>query len=168
MDNSTSDFQLLAARVEKLENQNRWLKRAGLTLLLLPAAVLLMGQTGPTRTIEAQSFVLKDSAGHVRAALAMLDAHPTLRLFDAKGKIRIALDGSSESPDSGSRIWLAGEDDKSRLSLGLVGKYPFVLINDEQGFSAQLGSTPDVVGIRTGAASLIMWGKDGKVLWSAP
>jgi hypothetical protein len=127
-----------------------------------------MGQTRPTRTLDAQSFVLTDSSGIKRAELAMLNGYPSLRFLDARGKTRISLDGSSDAPNYGSRIWMAGDDEKSRLSLGLLGKYPFIMVNDAQGFSAQLGSTPDLVGIRTGAASLIMWGKQEKVLWSAP
>jgi hypothetical protein len=168
MGDSTSDLQSLTDRIEKLEGQNRLLKRGGLTLLLLPLVLIVMGQARPSDTLEAHSFVLRDSSGIKRAELVMLNAHPTLRFFDTHGRTRIALDGSSDSPDFGSRIWMAGEDEKSRLSLGLVGKYPFVLVNDTEGFSSQLGNTPDLVGIRTGAASLIMSGKNGKVLWSAP
>jgi hypothetical protein len=45
---------------------------------------------------------------------------------------------------------------------------PYILLNDGQGFSSQLGATPDLVDVRTGAATLIFWGKDRKPLWSAP
>ena len=50
---------------------------------------------------------------------------------------------------------------------------PLIVVNDPEGFSAQLGSV-DLVTPRTGeqhktsAASLVLFGKDSKVLWSAP
>ena len=122
-----------------------------------------MGQARPSRAIEAQSFVLRDSSGIKRAELAVVNGSPILRFFDAHGKTRIVLDESS-----GPRIELSGEEDRVRLSLGLIREEPHIFVNDAQGFSAQLGSTPDLVGIRTGAASLILWGKNDKVLWSAP
>ena len=62
---------------------------------------------------------------------------------------------------------------KSRVSLGLTSMGPFIVANDSEGFSAELGST-SLVTTRTGeqhkssAASLVLFGKDGKVLWSAP
>ncbi len=43
MDTSTPDLHFLAARVEKLERQNRLLRRVGLTLLLSSTAVIVLG-----------------------------------------------------------------------------------------------------------------------------
>ena len=42
METSTPSLQSLAGRVERLEEQNRWLRRAGLAVLLLAAAVGVM------------------------------------------------------------------------------------------------------------------------------
>lgn len=168
MQTSNSDLQSLAARVEKLEKQNRLLKRAGLALLLIAAALVMMGEARPTRTLEAQSFIVRDSTGIKRLELGMDNASPTLRFFDTHGKTRIDLAESSNALASGPRIELSGEQDRVRLSLGLIREQPQIIVNDAQGFSAQLGSTPDLVNVRTGAASLIMWDKDGKVLWLAP
>jgi hypothetical protein len=167
MQSSTSDVQSLTARIEKLEKQNRIYKRVGLALLLLPAAVVAMGQARPNRTLEAQTFVVRDSTGTKRIELGMDDNSPMLRFSDAHGKTHIALVESDRS-SLGPRIELSGEQDRVRLSLGLIREQPHIVVNDGQGFSAQLGSTPDLVDVRTGAASLILWDKDGKVLWLAP
>jgi hypothetical protein len=167
MQSSTSEFQYLAARIEKLEKQNRLFKRAALALLLLPAAIAVMGQVRPSRTLEAETFVVRDSTGTKRVELGMDDSSPTLRFFDARGKTRIAL-VESDRLSLGPRIELSGEQDRVRLSLGLIREQPHIVVNDGQGYSAQLGSTPDLVDVRTGAASLILWDKDGKVLWLAP
>jgi hypothetical protein len=84
MDTSNLD---LTARVEKLEKQNRVLKRAGAIVLLLPFCVLIMGQARPSRTLEAQNFILTDSNGVKRAELAVLNAGPILRFFDTNGAV---------------------------------------------------------------------------------
>jgi hypothetical protein len=63
MQSLNSDLETLSARVEKLERQNRLFKRAVLALLLLPVTLLVMGQAAPTRTLEAQAFILRGANG---------------------------------------------------------------------------------------------------------
>lgn len=81
MNDSNSEVQCLAARVEKLETQNRRLKLAGALFALSGISLLLMGakladRIEPpgvvrARTIEAQSVVLKDEDGHVYARFSL-------------------------------------------------------------------------------------------------
>ncbi|MGO9275658.1 MAG: hypothetical protein ACLQOO_36370 [Terriglobia bacterium] len=72
---------------------------------------------------------------------------PGLNLADAQGKLRAALHGSTDGPS--------------------------LQIADAAGFKVVTGST-DLQTISTGeahrtsAASAILFGKDGKILWSAP
>jgi hypothetical protein len=95
MENSTSDLKTLATRVEALEQQNRLFKRAGLVLLLLPAALLVMGQAQPGRTLEAQNFVLTDANGTKRADLTVPSGNKEgagiLRFFDSAGDVTAIL-----------------------------------------------------------------------------
>jgi hypothetical protein len=95
MQNSTSDIEYLAARVEKLERQNRLFKRAGLALLLLPAALLVMGQARPSGTIVAQGFVLTDANGIKKAELSVPSGNkegtPVLRFFNSDGEVNALL-----------------------------------------------------------------------------
>jgi hypothetical protein len=78
MQDLTSDIQSLAARVVKLEGQNRWLKRGACAALLLFGSVLVMGQARHLPdVIEAHSFVLRDSTGIKRAELTMLNGYPS-------------------------------------------------------------------------------------------
>jgi hypothetical protein len=100
MASQTPDMQALLARLEKVENQNRRLKRAGLAALLLVGSALLVGFTvqrpskpaAVTETIEAQRFVLKNARGETRAQLGLLGSEdPQLTLLDAKGKTRLLL-----------------------------------------------------------------------------
>lgn len=60
----------LTHRLDRLERENRWLKRIGGVVLVGLAAVVLMGQAGPrNRIVEAEKFVLVDKGGKVRAVL---------------------------------------------------------------------------------------------------
>lgn len=53
----------ILARLEKVESENRILKRAGLVAVLLASVVFAMAQAKPNRTIEAEEFVLRDASG---------------------------------------------------------------------------------------------------------
>jgi hypothetical protein len=227
MQNSTSDLDVLAARVETLEKQNRFFKRGGLALLCAAASLIVMGQARPNNSVEAQSYILRDASGAKRAELVLEAAtpgatpSPTLRYLDEKGaetltmsSTRLELAGQSES---GSNILLDDSKGVVRADLGLDHDQPFVLladakgisrvrafvdknqpaivlqdakaiprvglgmdrdqpsitVNDSLGSSAVLGSI-SLVTTGTGqerqspAASLYLFDKDGKVLWSAP
>ena len=86
----TPDLAAVVARLDKMERQNRRLKLAGLVLLVLAAAGLLMGQALPKRIIEAEKFLVKDRQGKVRAKLEVGEHDtPSLFLYDKEGKILI-------------------------------------------------------------------------------
>jgi hypothetical protein len=71
-------------------------------------------------------------------------------------------------------LWLFGHDGESIAgNILLDAKSGAVEVSDANGFSAEIGSN-ELVTTKTGkrsttsAASLVLSGKDGKVLWSAP
>jgi hypothetical protein len=72
---------------------------------------------------------------------------------------------------SRSGVAMSGEAGVFRINLDEGG--PSLELNDNEGYSTTLGST-DLVALtsgrkeRTAAASLVLFGKDKKVLWSAP
>jgi hypothetical protein len=66
--------ELLIERLDQLERELRWWRRAGLATFFVLAAVVTMGQLLPTaRAVEAEKFVLKDAKGKVRAVLGPED-----------------------------------------------------------------------------------------------
>ena len=69
-------------RLEKLERQNRRMKQAGAAVLVLAAAVLLMGQASPNRTVEANRFVLTDRSGNEQGVLMLKPSGPSFMLLD--------------------------------------------------------------------------------------
>lgn len=83
-----TNLQALAARVEKLEAQNRRWKLAGGLAALFGASFLLMGAKPADRiepptvrasTVEAQEFILKDENGHVYARLSLSPSAPAMK-----------------------------------------------------------------------------------------
>jgi hypothetical protein len=95
----------LRTRVEWLERQNRWLRRAGLAVVAAVSAVLLMGQAAPSHTVTANKFVLMDNQGRTRALFDVDRLGTTLTFLDASGNKQIVL-GASTDADGHPHGWL--------------------------------------------------------------
>jgi hypothetical protein len=54
MATDTPEMQAIVQRIEKLEAENRRLKRVGLAVAVLTAVVFGMAQTKPSQTVEAK------------------------------------------------------------------------------------------------------------------
>ena|SRR6267143_2737535 len=95
------DVQAILKRIDVLERQNRWLIRAGLVASLLAVAVVTMGQGRPSRTVEAEQFILRDTHGRQRLTIGTprfsgvafgMDAdEPTIWIAGSKGVDRTIL-----------------------------------------------------------------------------
>ncbi len=211
MDKHSPNLGDILGRLEKVEKENRRLKRIVAVGSLLAAVLLIMGQARPRRTIEAEKFVLKDANGSSRAQLGMDSNGPTLSLQDANGVPLVALSGGDysfltlfrtgskeqvtmsankefygmvlydeKSHRAGLAVWkgipgLTLYDEKGTERAGLVAPDggPSLKLEDQNGYSAIFGST-DLITPSTGrkemtsVASLTLFGRDKKVLWSAP
>jgi hypothetical protein len=219
---STND--LILARIERLERQNRMLKRGALAVVVSAAALFiaslgLMGQTTtPKKTpapkaakpapaapatpppvvlpanIEAQSFILKDANGRVRAELYMDGEGPSLKLLDQSGASLVSLslrDGAPGGPflllsdpqhhaglsmsvaqGEGSQLSLIGERADIQAHIGVTPDGTTMELSDKDGFTASIGSGVQAAKNgqvkKTSAASVTLFNKDRKVLWSAP
>jgi len=86
-----SDLDLLSNRVDRLQRENLRLKRIGLSVLVLIGAGLLTGQSRSTRTLEAESFVLKASDGSIRAKIDTKDSLTEFLFYNAAGQPRVAI-----------------------------------------------------------------------------
>jgi hypothetical protein len=103
----------LTTRLERLERENRRSKRTTLVILVGIAAAALVGQAArPTKSLEAEEFVLRDSRGQVRASLGTTQNSSTtvLQIHAENGKprarITVSSDGTSslEVMDAGERV----------------------------------------------------------------
>ncbi len=93
----------LDQRLDRLERENRRLKRIGALVVVGIAAVVLMGQARSSKVakvIEAEKFVLRDTSGQVGATLFTVgEGSPHLEFSDKKRNLRITLGVmSSTSP----------------------------------------------------------------------
>jgi hypothetical protein len=83
----------LIERLEDLERGSRRWKLAGLVLLLSCLVLLLAGFDYPhpnlvkARNVEAESFILRDTNGQVRARMAVGEDGPRLSFFDEHGNV---------------------------------------------------------------------------------
>jgi hypothetical protein len=90
------DYSGLLVRMARLERQNRFWKIAAVLILLITvfsrtANVGAQGDPGvmsANKTVEAGTFLLKDSAGYMREKMTVDgDRHPLLEFYDLDGKV---------------------------------------------------------------------------------
>jgi hypothetical protein len=204
---SHPEKQPLEVRIEKLERQNRLFRRGALTCMIALVSVGLMGQTkhprkaapAPTapmipEKIEAQSFILKDSNGKIRAELSMAGTGPGLKLRDENGTplITISLnDGNPQGPmmlfsdpqhdagfslsvlqGMGSQMSLVGARPDIQARIEVAPDGTSFEMSDANGFATSIGNgmqaSKGKQPKKTTAASITLYGKDRKVLWSTP
>lgn len=73
MSDQPQDVQAIVQRIDALERQNRWLKRAGLVASLSLIAIVTMGQVRTSHTVEAERFLLRGMNGTIRGELVVND-----------------------------------------------------------------------------------------------
>jgi hypothetical protein len=105
----------------------------------------------------------------VRATLGVVDGNPALTLLDKQNKERAAVDFGP----SGARLVMSDSSGEPRTLLGVSDDKAYLEMSDKQGFKTAIGSTDLITPLtgethKTSAASIVLFGKDKKVLWSAP
>lgn len=209
----TRELDALLSRVERLEKENRRLKQGAVAFLLFIVSVGLMAQTkqsapsstqrrrapapapepkGPT-ALEAQSFILKDLNGHVRAELSLTGSTPSLKFRDESGSALVTLALNSDAPggpllllsdpqhhgsvalsvlaNAGPQLSLAGERADVQVHMGVAPDGTTLELSDKDGFTTSLGNgvlPKNGQAKKTTAASIVLFGKERKVLWSVP
>jgi hypothetical protein len=142
MEPKTLNIQAVLERVERLERQNRGLKRAAALFMILVSSLILVSAAGRKgRTIEARQIALKDDQGNTRAVLEMRSAGPGLTLYDAEGdKVQALLTVLRTGPVLG----LYDADGTTRVLLGVTPKGATLSFNDAEGrLRAEMGFSAD-------------------------
>ncbi len=97
MQTPESSLETLTNRIARLETQNRRLKKTGIALLLVAAAVIAMGQAPAKKLITANEFVLQDESGTIRARMSMeMKDRPTLSFYRDQTHVTASLAGGDE------------------------------------------------------------------------
>ncbi len=220
MSENARELDELLSRVGRLEKENRRFKRGAMVLLAAALSVGVFAQTkqappssqkpkaaarpaakpaeppppGPVvaTSVEAQSFVLRDANGHVRAELAMMGSTPSLKFRDESGSalVTLSLNDKPAGPllllsdpqhhasvalsvleNAGPQLSLAGERPDIQLRMGVNPDGTNLELSDKDGFMTSIGNgiLPKNGQVKnTSAASIVLFNKDHKVLWSQP
>jgi hypothetical protein len=124
-----------------------------------------MGGTGP-------SFKLRDQSGTALVTLSLNDekpAGPFLLLSDPQHHAGLSM---SILEGAGSQLTMTGERADIQAHIGVAPDGTTMSISDHDGFTTNIGSgvQPTKGGQikKTSAASITLFNKDRKVLWSTP
>lgn len=146
------------------------------------------------KDIEAESFTLKDPNGKVRAELAMSGTGPALKLRDASGSALVTISLNDAAPggpfvllsdpqhkagvtlsvleNAGSQLLLTGDRPDIQAHIGVAQDGTSMQLSDAEGFSTNIGNNVQAgkngQAKKTTAASITLYNKDRKVLWSTP
>jgi len=126
----------LMERLNRLEGENCWLKRIVALVVVVIAAVFLMGQAKVSKVakvIEAEKFVVRDKSGKVRAALQIsAEGGPSLDLYDKNGKNRAQL-AILEFGGPTPILFLLDRNEKFSLKLAEIGGEGLMWLHDKDG-----------------------------------
>jgi len=182
-------------RLEKLEQQNRWMRRIGAVGIAVVAAVFLLGQGGGKAKVPqdlvVRSLQVKDlkRGGHVRldvdglvihdkaglVPLVMLHGDGGLSVYDRNGRQALAV-GVGKVGGVGKNVaglFLLGEKNvRASLQVAADGS-PALRLSDKDGRTrALLGVTEAVnkAGKKTKTAenTLTLYDAKGNVIWQTP
>lgn len=134
----------LIQRLERVEREHRGLKRGGVAIVAIAAAVSLMGQAVPstvTKVVEAEQFVLRDSRGKARAWLNMSGSAVNFVLADENEKSRTLL---YVLDDGTHGLILATQDGKTRVEIKVgANGVPTLSLVDNNGNRIGMFAPPD-------------------------
>ena len=131
-------------RLERLERENRWMRRIGAVGVAVAATVFLIGQgtdkEPPDLTVRSLTVVDKD--GKSRAQLrTTAEGWPSLTLRDGDGRVWVALSSLADS----STIGVFGKDGVAVVVMAkrTAGKAAVGLTDANRNLRVRLGISPD-------------------------
>lgn len=161
-------------------NRVRWpvVVVAACLVVTVAAVAYAAGKVSAPKVLRAQKFELVDAEGVVRASLSMDYVGPSLQLVDASGQRCVELfvidDPTGQHTSTmGLTFWGWGKRAPMGLRSSRENGTSVWLRDGEGNLRASLGTT-DLETTRTGAtqktaeSSLVLFDKEGKVMWQAP
>jgi hypothetical protein len=126
----------LLIRLEKVERENRSLKIGGSIALLGVVGALFLGLSAPpSKTLDAELFIVRDAQGKARMILAVGDEGPALTLLDKDGKLRVNLGVDKDGP--ALDLFDAAESPRAQLMI-TEDKGPRLNLYDNKGSQVSL------------------------------
>jgi len=134
-----------------------------------PRLILYRASGDPAAFLDSDSLGVGGTAPHAGVFISTDSKTASVLVQSGKGRPVIDLAADSE----GASALLEGKTEREHLLAAVGTTGPGLEILDQQGFETQLG-VAKLKTIRTGesrttsAASLVMYGSDHNVIWSAP
>jgi hypothetical protein len=99
MTSEIKDPGSLLVRLEKVERENRGFRIAGSLAILAAAGALFLGLASPpSKSLEAELIIVRDTHGKARMILGVGDDGPALTFLDKDGKLRVNLGVDKDGP----------------------------------------------------------------------
>lgn len=152
----------LQQRVERLERENRILKRAALSGVGLALLAALLGQAAPPQAaaVTTRKLAIVDEQGHERAVLGMVEGGPQLSLLDSKGRSVVQLE-VPKVPDKAA-LYMQDSSSASGLELAMTMNGPVLHFSDKTGTRVRLATNQ----LNAPLASITT--AEGQVLFQVP
>jgi hypothetical protein len=182
MHHEAMGFDNLLSKIERLEKENRRVKQIMTSGLLILCCAFFMGQSRPGRTIEAERFIVKDSSGKTRGEFGVDHSDAGGATLTVGSLVAGGRGTSGEkylvTLHGGDYAWinLRAADSREYINGRLNNETDdgaLFSVTDGKDYETDIGNT-DLLSPRTGekhstsAASVVLFGKDKTVLWSAP
>ncbi len=168
MAESANDLLERLSRLESqqagLQSSNRRLRLIAGALLVFCTALLTMGQSssGISDTLQAQQFLLRDSAGKLRGAIGVTrDGAVGFNLDDSDGRTRLTVDINADGTPGIDLFDQAGRL-RATMALGKAGEPGLGLYGPD----GRLRTALDIPKSQT--PGLAFYHENGKPAWGAP
>ena len=126
-------------RIDRLERENRRMKRFGLAVLVVVGLVVSLGQaTPPPEVVRAEKFVLVDQNGKQRATLGIENGGPALVLGDTRGRGVVQLQ-VPQIPDKPS-LYLRDPSQSASVEMAMTMNGPVLHLTDQTGIRVRLAA----------------------------
>jgi len=170
----------LKTRIDRLERQNRSVKRLTIVLFFVIIAIVVTGIAVPrhvAKNVDAERFVLRESNGKMRASLAFAKKGvPALKFYDVNGNVAIVMGVVSDggpmmafNKDGKPRAWLKGGGQNPAFTLhDKMGDIRVILQLDPKSGEPGLHLINEKGHILTlGENDLVLNNRDEEIIWSA-
>jgi hypothetical protein len=130
---SADEHQNASERIERLERKLLRQNRAVIACAVIVVATsLLIGQTPPNRTLEAEKFILRGPQGQELASLEGLGTGAALKLYDSQHRVRVALTTADGANLKGVGVFRSNGQVGASFGVG-DDDSPYVQLADKQG-----------------------------------
>ncbi len=146
-------LQEMSVRIERLERENRRIKKCALLVAMLFGALFVMGQSpaqksAPVKAVkvlDAGKFILKDGRGKMRAELSLFADRPALVFYGESGAPTLSM--GIESDGSGLTLYGPGAEKAAVLYSNPAGPVLTMYGGSQKRLNLSVGPQGPAIGL---------------------